>query len=122
MEKLTKTEEPIMQIMWKLKKGLVRDVMQALGPPEPKYTTISSLMRILVDKGFLGYKAYGRTHEYFIAISKADYRKFVMQDMLSGYFEGNPHNLVSYLVEEEELNDDLLKELRQLLNASKNDN
>ena len=60
-----------MQIMWRLKKGLVRDVLEMLPRPEPKYTTISSIMRILVDKGFLKYKAYGRTHEYFPAITKA---------------------------------------------------
>jgi len=76
MEELTKTEERVMQILWKLKTGFVKDIIDALpDDPKPPYNTISSVVRLLEKKGYVGYKAYGKTYEYFPLISKSDYRK-----------------------------------------------
>ena len=100
MKLLTKTEEQVMQILWRLKKGLVRDVIAQLDP-EPKYTTISSVIRILEEKGYVGHKAYGRTYEYFPLITKAQYRKETFRRMLTDYFEGSYENVVSFMVKEE---------------------
>lgn len=119
MEKLTKTEERVMHILWKLKKALVRDVMKEMGNPEPKYTTVSSVVRILVDKGFVGFKAYGRTHEYFPIISQKDYKKFTFREMTRDYFDGSYENVVSFMLEEEELNDAQIKEIQSLIDKLK---
>ena len=76
MEELTKTEERIMQVLWKLKKAFVKDIIDALpDDPKPPYNTISSVVRLLEKKGYVGYKAYGKTYEYFPLISKLEYRK-----------------------------------------------
>ena len=76
MEELTKAEERIMQIFWKLKKAFVKDILNQLpDEPKPPYNTISSVIRILTSKGYLKYKAYGKTYEYYPAIDKSEYRK-----------------------------------------------
>ena len=104
-----------MQILWRLKQALVRDVMKELGPPEPKYTTISSVIRILESKGFVGHKAYGRTHEYFPLISKREYRKHSFRQLLQNYFGESHKELVSFLVEEEELGEDFVAEIQSII-------
>ncbi len=104
MEALTKKEEQIMQILWKLKKGFVNDIIEKLPQPKPPYNTISSIVRILESKGFVDYKAYGRTHEYFPIISKAAYRKFTFKQLISNYFDGSYQEVVSFIISEKEGN------------------
>ena len=117
MEELTKTEERIMQVMWQLKQAFVKDLLQHLpDTPKPPYTTISSVVRILERKGFLGYKAYGKTHEYFPLVSEAQYRDAKLQHLLP-YFNNSPSALVTHLVEEV-LNRKELQLLRKLLDEA----
>ncbi len=112
MKKLTKAEEEIMQIIWRLERCTVKDVREQLGgDPLPPHSTISSIVRILDDKGFLDHKAYGRTYEYFPAISKEEYSKKTIHDFVSDYFEGSMNRLVSFLVEENDLDLEALNEL-----------
>lgn len=115
MEKLTQTEERIMHILWHLEKGLVKDVIRELGPPVPKYTTVSSVIRILEEKGFVGHKAYGRTHEYYPLISKAAYKRFAFKEMLGKYFDGSYQEVVSFMVEEESLSEAEIREIQELI-------
>jgi len=116
MEELTKAEERIMQIMWGLKKAFVKDIIEELpDDPKPPYNTISSVIRILVSKGYVDYKAYGKTYEYFPAISKAEYRKIKIQKIMSGYFGNSPASLVSHIVKEEKLSKEEIKQLRNLI-------
>ena len=116
MEELTKTEERIMQIIWKLKKTFVRDVIEELpDDPKPPYNTISSVIRILVSKGYVDYKAYGKTYEYFPAISKAEYRRVRIQKLMSGYFGNSPASLVSHIVNEEKLSKEEIRRLKELI-------
>ncbi len=121
METLTKKEEAIMQILWKLKRGVVHDIIDKLPEPKPPYNTISSIVRILESKGFVGYKAYGRTHEYFPVISKADYRKFTFKRMISNYFDGSYEQVVSFIISEEEnkISEQDAKELQKLTDKLK---
>ena len=112
MSPLTKVEEQIMQIIWEKEKCLVRDVIQELGDPDIPHSTVSSVVRILEKKGFVGHKAYGKTHEYFPLIAKADYTKSGLKEWIESYFDGSPKQLVSFLVEKKEIN---LKELNQLM-------
>ncbi len=122
METLTKKEEEIMQILWKLKRGVVHDIIDKLPEPKPPYNTISSIVRILESKGFVSYKAYGRTHEYFPVISKSDYRKFTFKQMISNYFDGSYEQVVSFIVSEKEnnLSEQDAKELQKLTDKLKN--
>lgn len=114
MEELTKTEEPIMQALWKLKQAFVKDIIEHLpDDPKPPYNTVSSVVRILERKGYVGFKAYGKTYEYFPLISKAQYRDSKLKSLLL-YFDSSPSALATYLVEEV-LNRKEIQQLRRLL-------
>ena len=76
MKELTKAEDEVMQILWKLGKGFVKDVMEEMPSPKPAYNTVSTIIRILEKKGFVGYKAYGKTNEYYPLVPKDRYSKF----------------------------------------------
>jgi len=105
-----------MQILWDLKRGFVKDVIDRMGEPQPPYNTISSLIRILEKKGFVDHKAYGKTHEYFPAISKLAYRSFTFKNFITNYFEGSPENVISYMVKEENLGLEEIDRMKQMLN------
>ncbi len=112
MKRLTKSEEEIMQIIWKLERCTVSDVIKELGMPKPPHSTISSIVRILEKKGFLDHKAYGRTYEYGPIISRELYSKRTLKAFVSDYFEGSMNSLVSFMVQEKDLD---IKELSELL-------
>lgn len=118
MKELTKAEDQIMQILWKLEKGFVKDIMDHLPEPKPAYNTVSTIVRILEKKGFVGYKAYGKTHEYYPLIAKEKYTRFYLNNLVKGYFNGSFQNLVSFFAKENELAvgdiDRLMKELENL--------
>ncbi len=113
MKKLTKAEEEIMQVIWSKGRCTVSEILPHLSDPSPPHSTISSLARILEQKGFVQHKAYGRTYEYFPVVSKESYGRKSLQTLVQNYFDGSTRRLVSYLVENEKLN---RKELEQLLN------
>ena len=116
MEILTKSEERIMQILWKLKKAFVKDVIEKIPEPKPPYNTISSIVRILEKKGFLAYKAYGKTYEYFPKISKLDYKKFSFKSFMKNYFDNSYESVVSFMVEENEMSDKEVAEIKNIIN------
>ena len=116
MEELTKVEERIMQQLWSLKKAFVKDIIEQLSDdPKPPYNTISSVIRILVAKGYVKYKTYGKTYEYFPSISKAEYRKIRLKKIMSNYFGNSPASLVSHIVKEEKLSKEEIKQLKELI-------
>lgn len=112
MQQLTKAEEQMMHIIWQRQKCLVRDIIEDLGEPDIPHSTVSSVVRILEKKGFVGHKAYGKTHEYFPLIEKEQYTKSGLKEWIGNYFNGSPKQLVSFLVEENQLN---MKDLDQLM-------
>lgn len=119
MEELTKTEERVMQILWKLKKAFVKDIIDALpDEPKPPYNTISSVVRLLEKKGYIAYKAYGKTYEYFPAISKAEYRKESFKKMFTGYFDNSVESLLSFMVKEETLNSDDINKIKDMIDKN----
>lgn len=120
MEELTKTEERIMQILWKLEKAFVKDIIQELDEePKPPYNTISSVVRLLEKKGYVGYKAYGKTYEYYPVIKKEEYAKASFSKLFSGYFDNSPAHLLSFMVKEENLSPSDIKELQELISKYK---
>ncbi len=119
MESLTKAEEKVMQILWKLKSAFVKDIIEQMPDPKPPYNTISSVVRILREKGFVDFKAYGKTYEYFPVVSKLAYKKFAFSQMLKNYFDGSYKTMVSYMVEEETLSQQEIDEISAIIDKSK---
>ena len=118
IRELTKAEEEIMQVLWKLEKAFVKDLVEALPEPKPAYNTVSTIVRILEQKGFIAHNAYGKTHHYFPAIAKEDYRRFVTDKLMTGYFGNSVGAMVSFFVQEQQIDmkeaDELLKMIEQM--------
>lgn len=118
MKKLTKTEEEIMYHIWAKEKCTVSEILEELGTPKPPHSSISSIVRILEKKGFVGHKAYGRTYEYFPLIEKKEYTKSSLSSLVSNYFGGSVNSLVSFLVKEKDLS---IKELGEIMEQLENE-
>lgn len=103
MKELTKAEEQVMQVLWKLERAFVKDVLEALPEPKPAYTTVSTIIRILEQKGFVDYKAYGKSHEYFPIVAKDDYSKFIAGHLIKDYYAGSLRNLVSHFADKQSI-------------------
>lgn len=116
MKELTRAEEEIMQVLWKLEKAFVKDLIKELPEPKPAYNTVSTIVRILQQKGFVEHKAHGKSHEYFPLISKEAYIKTFMKSFVKKYFSGSYQQMVSFFTKEDNLS---LSELEQLLNELK---
>jgi predicted transcriptional regulator len=115
MEKLTNKEEEILHVLWKLKKGFVKDVVFKLPDPKPHYNTISTIIRKMEEKGYIKYIAYGKTHEYYPVITKEEYRKNYMNKTITNYFEDSYKNAVSFFAKEEKISIEELKEIIDLI-------
>ncbi len=116
MQKLTKTEEDIMLILWDLKQAFVKDIIEQIPEPKPHYNTVSTMIKILQDKGFVDYEAFGKTYRYFPIVTKNQYSKSSVKTFLSGYFDGSAKQLVSFFVKEKNISiaelEKLVKELK----------
>jgi predicted transcriptional regulator len=118
MKELTKAEEQIMHILWELEKGFVKDIIEIMSEPKPAYNTVSTIVRILEQKGFVDHNAFGKTHEYFPLISKQEYTRSFMKNFVRNYFKGSFQEMVSFFAREDNLT---VGELDQLLNELKRD-
>ena len=119
MKKLTRKEEEVMKILWKLGKAFVKDIIEQYGKPKPHYNTISSLVRLLQDKGIVGYKQYGNTYEYYPLISKEEYRSTFMKQVVSDYFDNSYKSAVAFFVNEKGLSTEELEELVKMIKDKK---
>lgn len=115
MKKLTKAEEQIMQELWELGKGFVNDIMDRLPEPKPAYNTVSTIVRILEQKGFIAHKAYGRTHEYFPLVNKEDYSREYLNNFTRNYFSNSYKALASFFANSENLSIKELEEIKLLV-------
>jgi predicted transcriptional regulator len=115
MKELTKAEEQIMQILWKIDKGFINDILEKLPYPKPAYNTISTIVRILEKKGFVDHKAYGKSHEYFPLISKKEYTRTYFGHFMKNYFGNSYREMVSFFTSESNLDIAELEELKQAM-------
>lgn len=115
MKKLTRKEEEVMKILWKLKKAFVKDIIEEYEDPKPHYNTVSSLVRLLQEKGIVGYKQYGNTYQYYPLMSKEDYRSSFMKQVISDYFDNSYKSAVAFFVKEKELTPEELDELIRMI-------
>jgi BlaI family penicillinase repressor len=117
---LTKAEEQLMQIIWQIEKGFVKDVMDHLPIPKPAYNTVSTIIRILETKGFVAHEAFGKAHQYYPIISREDYRRYATSKLLDNYFENSVESMFSFFVKEEKLDlsdvDEILKMIKDMKN------
>jgi BlaI family transcriptional regulator, penicillinase repressor len=116
IKELTKAEEQVMQILWKIKKGFVKDILEKIDEPKPAYTTVSTIVRILQEKGFVSHKEYGRTHLYFPVISKDNYSKAHMGNFVRDYFSNSYRKMMSFFAREESIS---IKEMEEIMNLMK---
>jgi predicted transcriptional regulator len=120
MKTLTKAEEQVMQVIWKLKEGFIRDVMDAMPLPKPHQNTIATVLKILVEKEFVGIRVFGRQHQYYPLVNKEAYSKATMKSLVKSYFGGSFSEAVSFMVKENNISlDDLETLLQQLKKAKK---
>ncbi|PTM09102.1 MAG: transcriptional regulator [Bacteroidetes bacterium] len=119
MQKLTNKEEEIMQILWKLEKAFVKDILAEITEDQPHYNTLSTIVRNLEDKGYVDHIAYGKTHQYFPIINKEDYRKRFFNTAIDAYFNSSYKNVVSFFAKEEKISVEELKEIINLIENSK---
>lgn len=116
-QELTRAELEIMQILWDLERGFVNDVLSALPDPKPAYNTVSTIIRILEQKGFVAHKAYGRSHEYYPIIDRESYTKDFMHSVLNNFFGGSASRMVSFLSSNKSISleetDEILKMLQR---------
>jgi len=118
MKELTKAEEQLMQILWKLKKGFIKDLIDKIPEPKPAYNTVSTFIRIMEKKGFVGHIAYGNTHEYYPLISKKEYTAQFMKGLIQNYFSNSFQEMVSFFAKEDKMS---ISELEELLQEVKKD-
>ena len=117
---LTKAEEQIMQIVWQLENSFVKEVMDYLPEPKPAYNTVSTIIRILEVKGFIGHKAFGKAHKYYPLISKEEYKRHATEKLLGNYFENSVESMFSFFVKEEKLDVSDVDEILKMINKFKN--
>ena len=113
---LTRAEEEVMQILWQVEKGMIHDLLDKFTEPKPAYNTVSTIVRILEQKGFVGHKAYGRTYEYFPLISKKAYTQSSFRGFMTNYFGNSYKSLASFFATEEKLSLKELEDIQRTIN------
>ncbi len=117
MKELTKAEEQVMQLLWKLEKAFVKDLIDEMPNPKPAYNTVSTIVRILEKKGFVGHNAYGKTHEYFPLVAREDYTRLYMKNFMRNYFSGSFKEMVSFFAKEDNMSlsdfDELMEDVKR---------
>lgn len=107
-----------MQVLWQLERAFVRDILEELPEPKPAYNTVSTIVRILENKGFVGHEAFGKSHQYHPLVAQDKYKSYFLKNFMSGYFGGSFEKLVSFFAKDNNLN---VQELDQLLQQVKQD-
>lgn len=120
MQKLTKREEDIMQVLWDLQKAFVKEIVAVLPNPKPHYNTVSTMVRNLAEKGFVGYNEFGKTHQYFPIVSKEEYQKEAVGDVLGKYFDNSYSKMVAHFAEEEKISEEELEEILKMIKNRSN--
>ncbi|NJB36324.1 MULTISPECIES: BlaI/MecI/CopY family transcriptional regulator [Flavobacteriaceae] len=116
MKQLTKAEEEVMQVLWQLQKANVAAIIEEFSAPKPAYNTVSTIVRILEDKGFVNHEKVGKGHVYYPIVKKSDYSNQSINKLLNGYFQGSFSSMVSFFMKKNDIN---LKELEEILDQIK---
>lgn len=120
MQKLGKREEQIMQIVWELDEVFIKDIIEKLPEPKPHYNTVATIVKILVDKGFLQSEKIGNTHRYTPLIPLSKYRQQDVATIKKKYFGNSLSKMITHFAKEENLSDEELDELVRIIKSQKN--
>ncbi len=115
MKELTKAEEQLMQVLWRLEKAYLKDIVAQYDEPKPAYTTISTVVNVLVKKDVIGFNEHGKSREYYPLISKDQYKRQSMTGLINGFFDSSVKQFASFFASQKELSVEELRELRQLI-------
>lgn len=115
LKKLTRKEEEIMQVLWKLEKAFVNDILDELPDPKPHRNTVSTVVRNLQDKGYVAHEAFGPTHRYYPKVAKAAYRSEFLDKVLDNYFDRSYKSLVAYFAKKEKISRKDLEEILRMI-------
>jgi len=119
MVTLTKAEERIMKILWEIEKGFIKDIIQKFPNPKPPYNSVSTIVRVLVQKEIVGFTAFGNSHQYHPLISKEEYRKGQLSKLVKNYYNNSLSQVVNFFTESKNLDKKELDEAMKILEALK---
>ncbi|WP_046755054.1 BlaI/MecI/CopY family transcriptional regulator [Kordia jejudonensis] len=120
--KLSKTEEQLMQHLWKLQKAFMKDILEQYDEPKPATTTIATLLKRMTDKGYVSYTTFGKSREYYPLIKKEDYFSNHLNGLIKNFFNDSASQFASFFTKETNLSDTELKELRKIIDQQLKDN
>lgn len=115
MKVLTKAEEQVMKYLWKLGKGYLKDIVGLYPEPAPAYTTVSTVVNVLVKKEFIGFENHGKAKEYFPLVSKSSYARESLKGMMNTFFNDSPSQFASFFTQESDLSVEELREIQQMI-------
>ena len=118
MVKLAKREEQIMQVFWDLNEAFIKEVIPHLPDPKPHYNSVATIVKILEDKGFLGHESFGNLYQYHPIVSREDYQKHVMKDIVQQYFGNSYPRMLAFFAKEENLSETELSEIFQMIKSN----
>jgi len=119
MQKLAKREEQIMQVFWNLEKAFIKEVIPELPDPKPHYNSVATMVKILEEKGFLSHESVGNIFRYFPVITKEDYQKHAMKDIVSQYFDNSYPTMLAFFAKEQKISESELNEILEIIKSSK---
>ncbi len=115
--RLTKTEEQLMEFLWKLEKAFMKDLMDLFPEPKPAATTVATLLKRMTEKGFVGYREYGKSREYFPVVEKSDYFSKQVNGMIKNFFNNSAAQFASFFTKETDMSATELEELRSIIDS-----
>lgn len=121
MQKLAKREEQIMQVFWTLNKAFIKEVIPELPDPKPHYNSVATMVKILEEKGFLSHEAVGNIYCYFPVITKEEYQKHAMKDIVSQYFDNSYPNMLAFFAKDQKLSEQELNDIMRIIKGTKDD-
>ena len=115
MKELTKAEEQLMHYLWLLEEAYLKDIVEQYPEPAPAYTTISTVVNVLVKKGFVGFNVHGKSRQYYPLVSKESYSQQSMKGLMSNFFDNSAKQFASFFASQDELSVEELQEIRKLI-------
>lgn len=118
MVKLAKREEQIMQAFWELNEAFIKEIIPLLPDPKPHYNSVATIVKILEEKGFLSHETIGNLHQYYPVISREDYQKHAMKDIVKDYFDNSYPRMLAFFAKEQKLSEKELKEIFKMIKSN----
>ena len=118
MQKLTRKEEEIMQVLWRLEKAFVKEILDELPEPKPHYNTVSTMIKILEEKDFIDRKKLGNMYQYFPIVAKTTYQSDAADDLVEKYFDGSSVNIIAHFAKKENMSEEEIKEIINLIQSN----